>query len=111
MRFIDYEDLYIQFRTAGALRPFGNAVVVDGGYRVTGRWPLGSGCQYSGWIEGGCRILDGDRPRLLPNGTPLTRVLFFSAADCEILDTWYIIGLRADLMRCGVRPCCWAARS
>ena len=64
-------------RTAGALRPFGNAVVVDGGYRVTGRWPLGSGCQHSGWIVGGCRILDGDQPRLLPNGTPLMRVLFF----------------------------------
>ena len=81
-------------RTAGALRPFGNAVVVDGGYRVTGRWPLGSGCQHSGWIVGGCRILDGDQPRLLPNGTPLMRVLFFLAADCEILDTWNSIGLR-----------------
>ena len=81
-------------RTAGALRPFGNAVVVDGGYRVTGRWPLGSGCQHSGWIVGGCRILDGDQPRLLSNGTPLMRVLFFPAADCEILDTWNSIGLR-----------------
>ena len=81
-------------RTAGALRPFGNAVVVDGGYRVTGRWPLGSGCQHSGWIVGGCRILDGDQPRLLPNGTPLVRILFFPAADCEILDTWHSIGLR-----------------
>jgi indole-3-acetate monooxygenase len=81
-------------RTAGALRPFGNAVVVDGGYRVTGRWPLGSGSQHSGWIVGGCRILDGDQPRLLPNGTPLMRVLFFRAADCEILDTWHSIGLR-----------------
>jgi alkylation response protein AidB-like acyl-CoA dehydrogenase len=81
-------------RTAGALRPFGNAVVVDGGYRVTGRWPLGSGCQHSGWIVGGCRILDGDQPRRLPNGTPLMRVLFFAAADCKILDTWDSIGLR-----------------
>ena len=29
-----------------------------------------------------------------PNGTPLVRILFFLAADCEILDTWHSIGLR-----------------
>ncbi len=81
-------------RTAGAFRPFGDAVVVDGGYRVSGRWPLGSGCQHSAWIVGGCRILDGDQPRLRPDGTPVTRILFFPAADCEILDTWHSIGLR-----------------
>jgi alkylation response protein AidB-like acyl-CoA dehydrogenase len=81
-------------RTAGAFRPFGNAVVVDGGYQVTGRWPLGSGCQHSAWIVGGCRILDGDQPRLSPDGTPVTRIMFFPAADCEILDTWHSIGLR-----------------
>jgi alkylation response protein AidB-like acyl-CoA dehydrogenase len=80
--------------TAGALRPMGNAVVVEGGYRVTGRWPLGSGCQHSSWIVGGCRILDGDQPRLMPDGTPLMRLLFFPATDCEILDTWRSIGLR-----------------
>ena len=73
-------------RTAGAFRPFGDAAVVAGGYRVTGRWPLGSGCQHSAWIVGGCRILDGDQPRLRPDGTPVTRLLFFSASDCEILD-------------------------
>jgi len=81
-------------RTAGAFRPFGDAVVIDGGYRVKGRWPLGSGCQHSAWIVGGCRILDGDQPRLRPDGTPVTRILFFPAADCEILDTWHSIGLR-----------------
>jgi alkylation response protein AidB-like acyl-CoA dehydrogenase len=81
-------------RTGGAFRPFGTAVVVDGGYRVTGRWPLGSGCQHSAWIAGGCRILDGDQPRAMPDGTPLTRILFFPASDCEILDTWHSIGLR-----------------
>jgi alkylation response protein AidB-like acyl-CoA dehydrogenase len=81
-------------RTAGAFRPFGDAKVVDGGYRVTGRWPLGSGCQHSAWIVGGCRILDGDRPRLAANGAPTTRILFFPAGDCEILDTWDSIGLR-----------------
>jgi alkylation response protein AidB-like acyl-CoA dehydrogenase len=81
-------------RTAGAFRPSGNAVVIDGGYRVTGRWPLGSGCQHSAWIVGGCRILDGDQPRLGADGTPVMRILFFPAAACEILDTWHSIGLR-----------------
>jgi alkylation response protein AidB-like acyl-CoA dehydrogenase len=81
-------------RTAGAFRPSGNARVVDGGYRVTGQWPLASGCQHSSWIVGGCRILDGDQPRLSPDGAPITRILFFPARECEILDTWHSIGLR-----------------
>ena len=81
-------------RTAGVFRPAGNATVVDGGYRVTGRWPLASGCQHSNWIVGGCRILDGDQPRLSPDGAPITRILFFPARECEILDTWHSIGLR-----------------
>jgi indole-3-acetate monooxygenase len=81
-------------RTAGAFRPFGEARVVASGYQVTGRWPLGSGCQHSAWIVGGCRILDGEQPRLRPDGTPVTRILFFPASDCEILDTWHSIGLR-----------------
>jgi alkylation response protein AidB-like acyl-CoA dehydrogenase len=81
-------------RTAGGLRPSGDARVVDGGYRVTGRWPLGSGCRHSSWIVGGCRILDGDQPRLLADGTRVTRIMLFPAAECEILDTWHSMGLR-----------------
>ena len=67
---------------------------MDGGYRATGRWPLGSGCQHSAWIVGGCRIFDGDQPRVEANGMPVTRLLFFPSAACEILDTWHSIGLR-----------------
>jgi alkylation response protein AidB-like acyl-CoA dehydrogenase len=81
-------------RVAGAFRPFGEAVVVDGGYRVTGRWPLGSGCEHSPWLLGGCRTLDGSEPRLSADGTPVTRILLFPAGDCDILDTWHSIGLR-----------------
>jgi alkylation response protein AidB-like acyl-CoA dehydrogenase len=80
--------------TGGAFRPLGQAVVVEGGYRVTGRWPLGSGCQHCAWMVGGCRIFDGDQPRLQADGTPVTRLLFFPAAACESLDTWYTAGLR-----------------
>src|SRR5262245_9871361 len=41
----------------------GRAVPVDGGYRVTGRWPFGSGCQESSWMLGSFQILDGGQPR------------------------------------------------
>lgn len=81
-------------RTAGALRPMGTARVVDGGYHVTGRWPLGSGCQHSGWMIGNCRIFDGDQPRLQPDGMPVMRIMLFPTAQCEIFDTWHSIGLR-----------------
>jgi alkylation response protein AidB-like acyl-CoA dehydrogenase len=80
--------------TAGAWPPFGEAVVAPGGYRASGRWPFASGCHHSGWIQGGCRIVDGDQARLREDGTPVVRVLFFPATSCEILDTWYTAGLR-----------------
>jgi indole-3-acetate monooxygenase len=81
-------------RTAGTLRASGTARVIEGGYRVTGRWQLGSGCQHSKWLVGGCQIMDGNEPRLRPNGSPVTRILFVPADECEIIDTWHSIGLR-----------------
>jgi len=80
--------------TAGALRPAGIATVVDGGYRVSGRWQLGSGCQHSKWLVCGCRIMDGKEARLRPDGAPMTRFLFLPTDECEIIDTWHSIGLR-----------------
>ena len=38
-------------------------MAVDGGYRVTGRWPFGTGCQESAGMLGSFQIIDGDRPR------------------------------------------------
>lgn len=80
--------------TAGTWPPLGKAVVVDGGYRVTGRWPFASGCHHSASIQGGCLIFDGDQPRLRADGAPVVRVVFLPAASCEILDTWYTAGMR-----------------
>jgi alkylation response protein AidB-like acyl-CoA dehydrogenase len=81
--------------SGGTFRPFGRAVVADGGYRVSGRWPLGSGCHHCTWMVGNSVIFDGEQPKQRTDGTPVTRLLFFPASDCEIIDTWHSAGLRA----------------
>jgi indole-3-acetate monooxygenase len=80
--------------TGGTWPPLGQAVPVDGGYRVTGRWPFASGCHHTRWLEGGCRIIEEGRPRLEANGSPVVRILYLPASSCEILDTWDTSGLR-----------------
>lgn len=83
--------------TASSLIPRGRAVQVQGGYRVSGRWPFASGCQHSAWLIGGCLVYDeGDQPRLRPNGVPETRQCYVPAAAVSILDTWYTTGLRGS---------------
>ena len=72
----------------------GRALAVEGGYRVTGRWPFASGCQHARWLVGHSTVYDGDSPRLRPDGTPATRVMIFPVAECTILDTWSVSGLR-----------------
>ena len=42
---------------AGAFRTEGTAVEVDGGYRVTGRWSLGSGSSHANWFIAGCVVM------------------------------------------------------
>jgi alkylation response protein AidB-like acyl-CoA dehydrogenase len=78
----------------GVLAPTGRAVLVQGGYRVTGRWAFASGCEYATWLLGGCQVYDGDRAQPGPTGEPEVRMLYFPRAECEILDTWSAGGLR-----------------
>ena len=54
-----------------AVQGGGQAVPVDGGYRVSGRWTFGSGCQESSWMLGSFQILDGGEPRRRPDGGSL----------------------------------------
>ncbi|HLY47297.1 MAG TPA: acyl-CoA dehydrogenase family protein [Stellaceae bacterium] len=80
--------------TGGTWPPLGQAVAVNGGYRVTGRWPFASGCHHTRWLEAGCRIIEDGTPRLEANGSPVVRILYLPASSCEILDTWDTSGLR-----------------
>ncbi len=59
---------------ANSTRPSGRAVVVDGGFRVSGRWALVSGCELADWIPVMCVITEGTAPRLLAAGMPEMRM-------------------------------------
>src|SRR6266849_8294916 len=49
----------------------GRAVPVAGGFRVSGRWSFGSGCQESAWMLGSFQVLDDGQPRRRPDGGSL----------------------------------------
>ncbi|MCY4383007.1 MAG: acyl-CoA dehydrogenase family protein [Nitrospinae bacterium] len=83
--------------TAGAFAPHGRARPVEGGYRVTGRWPFNSGCEYCAWLMGNCIIHEADEaPRLRSDGQPDIRLMLFPAAEADIIDTWSVSGLRGS---------------
>jgi len=79
---------------ANSTRPSGRAMVVEGGYRVSGRWSLVSGCQLSAWFILMCIVHENGKPRLLQSGEPESRFMLCPAADCDIVDTWNVSGLR-----------------
>lgn len=71
----------------------GKAVAVDGGYRLSGRWPFGSGGHHASWLISRTVVYDGDEPRREPSGVAATRVLVFPRSEATILDTWDVVGL------------------
>jgi alkylation response protein AidB-like acyl-CoA dehydrogenase len=80
--------------SAGAFRPDGAAVEVDGGYRVSGRWQLGSGANHANWFVGGCVVVRDGAPVRTADGAPRLREVFFPAETVEVIDTWQSTGLR-----------------
>ena len=79
---------------ANSTRPSGKAVVADGGFRVSGRWSLVSGCELADWIPVTGVITEENGPRMLAPGVPETRMAYVPKGSYEILDTWYVGGLR-----------------
>ena len=80
--------------TANSTRSSGQAHVVDGGYRVTGRWSLVSGCELAAWMVLLCVVYADGKPRPTPAGVPEIRFMLLPISDCEIIDTWTVGGLR-----------------
>ena len=81
-------------RASGSIRPGGEALVVEGGYRVSGQWDFASGIDQANWFMGTCRIADDDGPLLRPDGTRLTRIFMVPADMGTVHDTWSVVGMR-----------------
>ena len=80
--------------TGGFGMPAGQATVVDGGLRVTGKWAWGSGIDHCTWIGGGVHIVDdAGNPTTTPDGSS-SPFVFFDIDDVESLDTWHVSGMK-----------------
>ena len=77
----------------GVAAPLGRAERVEGGYRVSGRWPWASGSQHCDWLVGGALVTEGGKPLMVREGMPLARTFIFPANKVELHDTWFASGL------------------
>jgi indole-3-acetate monooxygenase len=73
--------------------PTAKAVVVPGGYRVTGRQGFSTGCRHASWIAAHGQIFDNGQVRL-EGDQPEMRYFFVPVAEAELLDTWHVRGMR-----------------
>ena len=74
-------------RAAGAAAASGEAVIVEGGYRVTGRWAFASGIRHSHYLAMGAMAVGG------PDGPKQIRVVV-PTSQAKIHDNWDVMGLR-----------------
>jgi indole-3-acetate monooxygenase len=78
-----------------AVQGGGQAVAVEGGYRVNGHWTFGTGCQEAAWMLGSFQILENGEPRRRPDGSPLFwRGVFRRDEVTVIPGSWEVAGLR-----------------
>lgn len=77
----------------------GTAVVVPGGYRVTGKWRFASGSKHATWIGAHCRVQEPDgsiragSEGVSQNGV-LERTMMVRREVVAFEDVWNVVGLR-----------------
>jgi alkylation response protein AidB-like acyl-CoA dehydrogenase len=73
----------------------GKAVPAPGGYRVTGHWQFGSGCNEASWMLGSFQVMGDDgQPVRHSNGAMYWRGVF-NRSEVEIVPgSWDVTGLR-----------------
>ena len=73
--------------------PSAQAVVVPGGFRVTGRQGFSTGCRHASWLAPHAQVIENGAVRQT-DGRPEARYLLVPKAEAEIFDTWHTRGMR-----------------
>jgi alkylation response protein AidB-like acyl-CoA dehydrogenase len=79
---------------SGVLAPTAEAVRVDGGWRITGRWYYNSGSWHATWAVLGIPVTD-EHGEVKDQGLAL-----IPAADMTVEDTWFVAGMRSSGSNC-----------
>jgi alkylation response protein AidB-like acyl-CoA dehydrogenase len=80
--------------TAGTVHPPMRANAVKGGYLINGKNPLVSNVHETQWIMVLALVMEGEQPKM-NNGHPEIIGAYMNAKDCQIIDTWNVLGMRA----------------
>lgn len=75
---------------ASTYMPVGKVTVVDGGFKLSGRWSFSSGTEHCGWIFLGGLVMPGAEGQM-----PEYRTFLLPQSDFKIVKNWDVIGLRA----------------
>jgi alkylation response protein AidB-like acyl-CoA dehydrogenase len=75
-------------RAAGAFMPSGQAVPVDGGYRVSGRWAFASGIRHAQWVSATAHVVRAGAT------APALRRVVMPVTAVQIHDNWQVMGLQ-----------------
>ena len=70
------------------------AVPVDGGYRLSGRWNFSSGIPHATWVAALTPIRRPGDPKLPLSDRSTSRIFLVPKKDVRLIDTWDVVGLR-----------------
>jgi len=71
------------------------ARVVDGGYRVTGKWKFASGGRQASWVGAQSFVVDRDGASVRKeDGAPVIRTMLVPRKDVRMADAWNVMGLK-----------------
>ena len=79
---------------AGTVGPSGNAVRVDGGWNLTGKWSWMSGVHQSKWVILGAFVHENGKQLMNPDGSPEVRQFLLPKDPACTLDVWDVGGMR-----------------